>query len=526
MSKKLFRLIKSLLPNEKVHFKKVSSIHVIRGQNTYIKLFDVIEKMEEYDALFLREVFQNQKTQNEISAYTNYLFGNILDSLKIYHARKTKGSEIRQLLLDVEILFAKQLYTDAKKTLDKAKAASTKYERWLLMTEIIKWELKLARRDDDLLDQERSINSSHSEQLKIAKKLQVSLHYEWLESASNNLLKQLNQHLKSQKVLNKMEAIIKDPMLLNEEKAISLSDKNIFYNIHAGYNFIRLTRDINKSIEYTNKRKELMENNIEWASQGINVYLIIFNNLLASYLETFNIEEFDKLLVDLKKMPERFGNKISEKDENTRVAQVHSASVFRWIITGEFEKGLSVIRGKEAEWEKIIAKEGTTWVLAFYDNIRTLFFAVQNYKKALFWNNKIINEKNTNPDIYSSAVIWSIIIHYEIGNFELSESLTKSAIRKVTNEKIPHRFEQLFLNNMQCILNETEQKETGAKKAFSVFKNELAALKRKGDEINELDYFIYAAWVDSHIFKIKYSEAYKKYLVQRTFKKERKIIHL
>jgi len=513
MSKKLFGLIRSLSPREKGYFKNTSFKHTLDNQNVYLSLFDVIDSMEEYDALRLQAAFKKKKPLKEIAAYSNYLFTNILDALKIYHARKTVDSELRQMLLDIELLYKKKLFGEARRIIVKAKKRATVYESFSLLLELINWEEKIATilYDPQLLN--TFMHTSHFVRLEIADKLITSIHYNGLLSRINILSWQITEKVER----NMLEGIMKHPLMRDERKAISLADKNVFYFIHSLYNFIKPKRDIKKSSKYIRKQKELMENNIEWASQAIYGYLGILNNLMITCFQAFDLRELDHVTLDLKKMPERFGNKINERDENMRQVQILDAYFMRCILSAEFEKGLAKIRGKEAEWESIYVKIGKRTVLFFYGHILLMFFATGDFKKALLWNNKILNGKGNDvyPSIYNSALMWNIIIHFNMGNLELAGSLFSSFLRLFQNKKEISKFEQLFLNNMQEIIHAKNDSETLLRRAFSVFRKELIELKGLSGKLLEQNIIFFIAWADSHIDKKKFSEAFKKYLNHR-----------
>ncbi|MBI2270613.1 MAG: hypothetical protein HYU69_09710 [Bacteroidetes bacterium] len=515
MSKKLYNLIKSLTPNEKGYFRKFSSMHVVGNENLYMKLFDALNEMDGYDKSQLPKLFRKKRMENQLPAYTNYLFTNILDALKIYHARKTLEAEIRHMLLDVELLFAKRLYPEARKILTKARGKATRSENLFLLVEIINWEEKIAKNDPDSQLLEKIIHSNHEERLKITDQLKVSLQYKWLHSRVIYLIHKIGQHIKGNDELSKLEEIMLHPLLRDEKSAKTLHDKNTFYYIHALYHYIKREQDIRKSIEYTHKRKKLMEENIQYASLDMNAYLSTFNNLMSSYMQILEVSEYDKLVEDLKKMPERFGNNISEKHENMRNAYINSATLVRYFLTGEFEKGLSAVRGNEKTWENVQAKIGRLEVLVFYDNMRSLSFAAEDLKRALFWNNRILNESEAEfrSDLYSIAMIWNIIIHYDMENFQLVESLIRSVIHAFDADNRSHQFEKLFFKSMKKIIDAKDEEQV--RKGFSAFKKDLILLKRHTGEIMELDCISYLAWLDSHIEDRKYSEVIKKYLPVR-----------
>lgn len=514
MSKKLFKLIKSLSPNERGYFKKISAMHINGDENRYMQLFEAINKMHEYTQSGLPALFKKERMGNQLPAYSNYLFTNILDAMKVYHSRKSVESTIRHLLLDVELLYAKRLYSSAKKILIKARSEAYKYEQLFLVIEIISWEEKIAKLEYDTETVEKLINKSHFERLELTEKIKISAQYKWLHSRIVGIMLHFGQHIKGREALKKLEEIMQHPLLIDEKKAVLLSDKNKFYHIHAIYNLIKPQRNTEKSLYYTRKRKELMENNFEWTSQDIHGYLTLFNNLMISYKHLFNVEAYDNLLVDLEIMPSRFEKKISPEEENLRMTTIYTGIMTRCFITGEFEKGIAVLSGKEEVWEKTYAKIGRVEVLVFYDNVRSLFFAVEKYKAALFWNNKILNDKGRemNFELYAIAIPWNVIIHYEIGNFELADAELKSGMRLLENKKRLTRFEKILLTNMQNILRADNKR--AILNSFIKLRKELIRFNKEYAEITELDYIFYLSWIESHIVNKKFLELFKKHLAQ------------
>ena len=86
----VFELIKSLNMSEKRQFKIYGSRHIIDVENKYIFLFDVLEKMESYDAEALRIKLESAGRNTKfIKADMNFLYQLILKSLVLYHSGKS-----------------------------------------------------------------------------------------------------------------------------------------------------------------------------------------------------------------------------------------------------------------------------------------------------------------------------------------------------------------------------------------------------------------------------------------------------
>ena len=81
----LFDLIKSLTPSEKRHFKLFTARHVIGEKNNYSKLFDAVEKLDQYDEDKLKKTLKDESLVRNLAYEKNYLYSMISDSLHVYH---------------------------------------------------------------------------------------------------------------------------------------------------------------------------------------------------------------------------------------------------------------------------------------------------------------------------------------------------------------------------------------------------------------------------------------------------------
>lgn len=499
MSKKLFHLIKSLTPTEKAHFKKYSSSSM-ESEKVYVALFGVIDNMNEYVRSFLQTAFKKKKTMDAIAVYSNYLFGNILDALKVYHARKTADSFIKHLILDAEMLISKGIFPAAQKTINKAYDQANRYEQPLLLLEAISLEQKLALKSVNTSLVEKMCNEHHMERMDLLDKMKISYQYEWLYYRLIRIIMRHGVHIKNEKDLNDMEEIMRHPLLKSEQNANSISDKDIYFYIHCFYNYVKHKQDVKVAVKFGLRRKELFENNIDWTSQRLGSYMSLLNTLCNYYAQLRNVKEHEKILDEMKVLPERFGSKTSELINNQRLAMINKQFLIHCFISKEYEKGLAAVKGKEAEWEKIFALHGEQMVQSFYCNMYELFIHVKDYKKALVWTNRVLNntEMEFRVDMRVNTMLWNMIIHYELQNFDLIRSLTRSTFNLLDNEQQPFIFERFFLNNMLKVVEAQYKGKVEVRKVFTVFRKELIRLKNKTNELMEVDYEDYLSWIDSH----------------------------
>lgn len=97
-SDSLFKLIKSMTMSEKRYFKIYSSRHQLKKGNSYVTLFNAIEKQNNYDEKLILKQFKNKGIFNRLDLVKGHLHKMILASLKFYNSNSTFNFELRRPL--------------------------------------------------------------------------------------------------------------------------------------------------------------------------------------------------------------------------------------------------------------------------------------------------------------------------------------------------------------------------------------------------------------------------------------------
>ena len=137
-------LIKSLSKSEKRYFKLFVSKNSIGENSNYLKLFDLIDKTGTADKNVIHPLSGgNTSIKRQYSVYKHLLYKQILKSLNSYSIGGSISDKIHELLKQTEILFDKNLYLQAEKTLNKAEELCRKYEKYTYYVEVIRWKKKI-----------------------------------------------------------------------------------------------------------------------------------------------------------------------------------------------------------------------------------------------------------------------------------------------------------------------------------------------------------------------------------------------
>ena len=94
-------------------------------------------------------------------------------------------------------------------------------------------------------------------------------------------------------------------------------------------------------------------------------------------------------------------------------------------LTGDFDKGLSLVEDIVEGMEENEGKLHKEQIVSFYYHIAYIYFGAGKYNKALFWINKVLNdnENTLRQDIYSYARLFNLVIHYELGNHDVLQEI-------------------------------------------------------------------------------------------------------
>ena len=177
---------------------------------------------------------------------------------------------------------------------------------------------------------------------------------------------------------------------------------------------------------------------------------------------------------------------------------------------GEFEKGILLINKIEKEIEQFKGKINKAKEIVLYHCFVVSYFGVGNYHKSLFWSNKILNDTGLQlrQDLHSAARMVNLIVHFELGNQELLESLVKSAYRFLYKGSRLYKFEIYILN---FIKNKLPNIVTGQDQIniFQELKTAIIEVSKDPFEKEVLDYFDFISWLQRKIEDRPFAEIVK-----------------
>ncbi|MCB0584543.1 MAG: hypothetical protein KDD06_04350 [Phaeodactylibacter sp.] len=469
-SNKLFNLVKSLSGPEKRYFKVF-----VNGQGSkeskYLQLFDAIDTQEEFDDEALKElVYGGEPIQSrKYSELKAYLYDLILKSLQFYDEKSSVGHRLKNMMQGVRVLFRRSLFDDCKDHLAKARKLAYRYEQFNTVLEALDWEKRIAyaETDIDFLDEE--LSRIAEEESQVLEQLRVISGY---RNIFFRLLVSLRKHtvFKREEQKKMLSEVMQSPLMQDYGLANSHTARVIYHRIYSIYHFA--ASDLQGFYSKNQGLIALMESEPHMLQEDVSEYISALSNLIRSCGEMGRLDEMEENLEKL------YGISPRSLDDELKIhRQYYQAKLSLCMLKGTFDEGIHILNRHLKErrrFEQSLFESHTFYYIYFY-----LTFGAGEYSRALDFLNQWLSLPSTveRQDLQSLSRILNLMVHYELGNFELLESLIRSAYRFL---KKRNELDDMVRNTITLIrkLVETPSKKM-LKEDFNRFKKQFEGLSQQ-----------------------------------------------
>lgn len=491
-STELFNLIKSLSKSEKRFFKLSSSLQ--SGEKNYLKIFDYIEKQKDYDEEKLKDYFKKDTFIKHLPSEKNHLYKLILKSLRSYYSEQDINSIIKQEIKNVEILHKKALYKECKKFISRTKKLAIEYEKFYYLFELISWQKKLLEEEYESGNFSSDLDALIQEESEVIEKLRNLAEYQILYSKINYVFRS-GGFVQNEKDAKTVDAIADYHLIKGKNTALSDRAATICYYIKG---LCAVTyREYQESYIYFNKVRAILDRNPKIKADVSKRYLNALSHLLSSYIDNKDYDKAEETIQDIRNLEKEKG--FNNMDVKVSLfTSTYISELLMYNRKGEFDKSLEVIAKSSKMEEDLQDKINKEKEIVIYFHKAYAYFGAGEYKKALSIVNILINdnEQKLRQDIYSFSRVLNILIHYELGNYEFLEYVTKSTTRYLTKQDKDFQIETVFVKMISKLMKKGE----GAKsEVLGALKSEMDTLFESKQERIILDYIDIESWVEAKI---------------------------
>ena len=508
-SPELFRLVKSLSKSEKRFFKLMSSLQT--GDKNYIKLFDAIKKQDEYDEDEIKQVFAKEIFIKHLPSEKNHLYKLILKSLRLFYSENSISAILAENIQSIEILYNKALYTECGKLIIKAKRIAAKHERFYYLFELIKWEKLLLEEEFQAGKFDHDLNQLVTEEHQVIKKLRNLAEYQILYSKINYVFRQ-GGYVRNDKEREIVQEIESHELIKGKNTALSTRASATCYYIKGLCSIT--ANEVEDSFANFSKVVRIFEENPNLIQDIPKQYIKSLGNLFHYHIVSGDYQKLFELIEKMRSLEDLNGfNRI---DIKMRIfISTNYFELLAYERQGKFEEAIEMIAPIKSQLEVFGEKITKEDAVLFEHLFANIFFGAERYRDALRQLNDVLNDNETNlrQDIYSFSKLFNLIIHYELGNFDLLDYLVKSTERfyskRKRGEDHGYEFEVTFIKSFKKLVKPNKN-ASDTMEIFNEMSQILSTLLADENERIALEYFDYLSWVESKIEGIPYAEFKRK----------------
>lgn len=498
----VFELIKSLNMSEKRQFKIYSSRHIIEGENKYILLFDVLDKMENYDSDTLILALNNyNKNTNFIKADMNFLYQLILKSLVLFHSGKSAQIILNESLSIIEILYYKGNFIQCMKEIHKAASIARSTELFSSLLKIIQYEKivynhlpKHKRTEADIIQDLAAVNQTQ----------QNTIEYYRIYNEANQIRIKIVKTRNSKEIML-FDKLITHDLLRNDKAALSIDAKIKFYQIHAMWCYVHA--DKKQELLHNKKIIQLFEGNPLYKEEHLVDYVNTYARIVSISKDMSELLFFQAL--------NNVRNIVLQSDKLyfLRVsAQIFNFSYMielsMYLQKKQFTKAADIINEIENGLKKYKEILIPSYHITFLYMLAYYYFAVGNYDNARKRINTLLNDfsENERPDLYNFAKLINLLIHFELKNYSYIKYKQASVHYYFKKQSASYTTENIILKFFSKEKNYTLDLET----SLPILKTSLLKNKEHSLEKYAFNYFDWIDWINSKIArKSSISQLYK-----------------
>jgi len=424
-SDSLFQLVQSLEKSEKRNFK----LYIKRSSGNedlkIIELFDALDKLKEYDeAALLNKLPSIKKPQ--LSNIKVHLYKQLLASLRLLKSADSIDLQLNEQFDYAHILYKKGLFSQSLKILDKAKETAKANQKFNFLTLVLALEKRI-----EMLHITRGMQS-RAEQLSV-ETVEVTGRIDMVAKLSNLALQLYswfikNGHARNEQDEQAVKKFLQVNLPANAEEQTGFYEKLYLFQSYSWYAFIR--QNFLMYYRYSQKWVDLFDEQPLMKRVETSHYIKGLHTLLNAHFDLRNYEKFEIALRQFESFAKT--DRVNDHD-NFRIQAfiyITSAKINQHCMLGTFKNGLLLVPSIEQKLQEYDLFIDNHRIMVLNYKIATLYFGSENYGTCIDYLQKIINEQvDIRDDLQSYARLLHLMSHFEIGNYDLMEYLTKSVYR-------------------------------------------------------------------------------------------------
>lgn len=487
-SNRIYNLIHSLSPAEKIYIKKYATISNDNKYN-YHKLMEAINKQEVYDEKALLKQFKKEPFAKHFAVTKNQLFELILKLLRQYDHKNNIRAIINAAIENGELLYKRGLPDLGLKQLDKAYKLAKEHASYLKMKEVLDLKrhyiAQLQAHDwragiDDLLEEKQELLNAEMEQVFYAKTYAKFLFL----SRQKFLFRDSNQQEELENLLPSGQ--------LSPPQYEHFYSQLYYLNIKNLYYFLK--KDFGEAIVYIKKIIALWDHHPKLIQKDPELYMAALNTYMNNAHMNKDWYGLEYVAPKLKNIPQKSIRMQAMVFENETFWRINYYQMLRryaeiFQLMPEIERTLKRLKNS-------IHKVRYFMFVRF---IAYIYFIFGDYNKALEYLNQTLTLKHISmrEDLQLFVNMMLLFTHYRLGNIIFLESALKNYRRKIKKKGLLYELEDFQLRLLLKLCAAKDRTTTN--QLLDAFQNELTILIENNPNLQAVlqIHFSLKTWMES-----------------------------
>lgn len=489
----LFQLVHSLEKAEKRHFKLYIKRSSSKEDLKIIQLFDALDKMQEYDEhVLLRKLTDNSKTK--LANLKTHLYKELLASLRLLKTGENVDLQLSEHLDNARLLYNKGLKQQALRIIEKAKELARANQKMNTLVQLISLEKKI-----ETLHITRS--STDKTEMMAEEAFQISSHIDRVTRLSNLALLLyrwyvLNGHARNEDDEIDIKAFFKSYLPKDLTLINGFYEELYLYQSYCWYAFIR--QDFLMYYRYAEKWVNLYRAEPHLKNIETGHYIKGMQALLNAHFDLRNFKKFEETLKEFEAYERTPEAQMHDNFRTHTSIYINSSRVNGHLMKGTFKEGLKLvplIEEKLSEYSLFVDQHR---ILVFNYKIASLYFGSGNYEKAIDYLHRIINgPMDMRIDLQCYSRLMHLLSHYELGNYEILDSLSKSVHRFMEKMKNLTTVEEAVFKFLKTSFTQSPDK---IKKALEKLLQDIKHLEKNRFQTRSFAYLDIISWAESKVY--------------------------
>ncbi len=487
----LFYLIKSLTQTEKRHFKLYATKLSEGKAPEYLQLFQAIDAMATYDEQKLKQKFKTKTFVKQLHVVKNYLTGAILKSLVSYHDESSAHNTLAHLLQTIEILYDKDLHPLCLKQIEKGIKLCKKYGMHTFLFQFLEWQTRILMRRQEYT----RVLATIQQQMDLVSNLHKYLHAKQKAiKVHNTLITKGFPRTTEEVAALKAETVD----FIDNTTAPGNNIQEEYYRLFSLSSYYAGSGEHKKRTATMEKLFTMLNSNMNYSLEHPQLYLSTLNNYYNALANSGRIKKAGEILEAIREYAQKLNSKR------------HSSKTYAMLVSYDIELEISIFTNQTAKTVKLapeilqviqkadgVFQKSNTLELMY--NMARVFFISQKYSDALDWINRIINEQmqHVREDLNIAARILYLVIHYELGNNMLLDSIIASTKNSIKYKRRLFKTEQTILSFMHRLNH--AQNEEGKRTLLSKLATTVTTALKDPKESNPAILSDLLAWIESKL---------------------------